>query len=168
MANLEQTAVQTHLIDLACDLDKMEKFAEATAIDQILFSGAMKKVAQYVGVIGYVLKQDRAMGNCIRKKRTTASGPMQEVIMDCIKEYQDGQDYDNNEWTSKYAQVIQQIPDKNTCSDFLNILGKENEIAKHAQSIIEAQKKLASANIQDDVINEVIAKIKQYARFFQN
>lgn len=155
-----------HLVTLANDLDNNNKFASADVVDNLLTSGSLVKVAQYVGVIGYVLKQNRAMGNCIRKKRASSDGPMQEVIMDCIKEYQDGQDYDDNEWTSKYAQVIQQVPSKNTFSDFLNILGKENEISKHAKTVVEAHTKLASENIQDNIINDLIAQMKQYQGFF--
>lgn len=65
-----------YLANLADRLDRDGKIKSANAVDNLLQNGSLEKVAQYVGAIGYVLKQERAMANCIRQKRVSSSGPM--------------------------------------------------------------------------------------------
>lgn len=154
----------THLIELSDSLDKAGNTQCADAIDGLLQSGSMTKLAQYVGVIGYILKQNRAMGNCIRKKRAASSDTsMQEVVLSCLKEYQDGQQYDNTEWTSKYAQVIENSPEHFDSAhvDLLQVLAEENEIQKHMERIKAASQLLAKAKVEDDLFKAATTDIEK-------
>ena len=158
--------ISEQLIQLSDKLDKAGKTKCANAIDGLIEHQSLAKVAQYVGVIGYVLKQNRAMGNCIRKKRASSTGSMQEVVLGCLKEYQDGQQYDNNEWTSKYAQVVQQFPDQFTTShiDFLETLAEENGIIQHIARVKQAQTMLTQNNEQNDCINQIAFDLESLER----
>lgn len=152
-----------HLADLADRLDKDGKIKSANAVDNLLQSGSLEKVAQYVGAIGYVLKQERAMANCIRQKRVSSSGPMQEVIMDCLKEYQDSQSYDDREWTSKYASSIKSSPDQfhKLHLYYLSQLSEENNISEHINNIVTASKCLKEENETDSTISEILTSAEQ-------
>ena len=128
----------TYLITLADKFDKEGNTTCADAVDRLLLKTAsLEKVAQYVGAIGYVLKQNRAMMNCIRKKRVASKGSMQDVVMSCLKEYQDGQDYHDTQWTSKYAEIISQKPNLfKTCHlSFLHDLGTAWDIETHINNV---------------------------------
>lgn len=130
----------------------------ANCIDAALENKSLTKVAQYVGAIGYVLKQNRALGNCIRKKRVANSGPMQEVVLDCLKEYQDGQDYHDTEWTSKYAQVIQQKPEcfDGSCREYIKAISELNNIESHVNMVRLAQNKLNEFGQQDTYLDQLL------------
>lgn len=131
-------STQEYLINLSDSLDQKGKTICANAIDNLINTRAMEKVAQYVGVIGYILKQNRAMCNCVRKKKTSQS--YQEAVFECLKEYQDGQKYENTEWSSKYAQIVKEEPNLINKShiDFLKSIGIQNNIDALANSIREA------------------------------
>ena len=150
-----------HLLKLSDSLDSAGKTNCADAIDGLMETKSIVKLAQYVGVIGYVLKQNRAMGNCIRKKRASNDGSMQEVILDCIKEYQDGQQYTNNEWTSKYAQVVEQCPENfdTSCQEFLKSIAEENNISNHMENIRAVHQVLKDNDINDDLISAAMTDV---------
>ncbi len=152
-----------YLANLADRLDRDGKIKSANAVDNLLQNGSLEKVAQYVGAIGYVLKQERAMANCIRQKRVSSSGPMQEVIMDCLKEYQDSQSYDDREWTSKYASSIKSNPDQfhKLHLYYLSKLSEENSISEHINNIIEASKCLKDENETDNTISEILTSAEK-------
>lgn len=158
--------ISEQLVQLSDKLDKAGKTKCANAIDGLIEHQSLTKVAQYVGVIGYVLKQNRAMGNCIRKKRVSSTGSMQEVVLGCLKEYQDGQDYHNTEWVSKYAQVIQQFPEQfaSVHIDFLEILAEENNITQHIARVKQAQTMLRQEKEQSDVINQIAFDLESLDR----
>ncbi|MHA1469098.1 MAG: hypothetical protein ACTSSP_00905 [Candidatus Asgardarchaeia archaeon] len=61
------------------------------------------KIAQYVGVQGYWLRNRRCWDNCYRSKRTTKpETPAQEVWMECWEEYKNSINNDKSGW-EKYA-----------------------------------------------------------------
>ena len=156
--------ISQHLINLSDHLDKTGKVICADAVDRLLVSGAMQKVAQYVGVIGYVLKQERAMSNCIRKKRVASTQSMQEVVLSCLKEYQDGQNYQNDDWTNKYASLIRQAPiafDK-THLAFLAALGQEANIEQHITILEKTAEILEDHNVEDEMMNQVLSHVRIY------
>ena len=79
--------IRMYLVEISDRLEREVKTTCVDAIDELVKTSSLKKVAQYVGVIGYVLKQERAMSNCIRKKRAASSSePMQEIVLGCLKE----------------------------------------------------------------------------------
>lgn len=161
--------ISEQLIQLSDKLDKAGKIKCANAIDGLLEHQSLTKVAQYVGVIGYVLKQNRAMGNCIRKKRVADTGSMQEVVLGCLKEYQDGQQYSNTEWVSKYAQIVQQFPDEFASShiDFLESMAEENNIVQHVARVKQAQTILANEGEQNVVINQIAFDLESLDRILK-
>ena len=63
------------------------------------------KMAQYVGIQGYWLKNRRCWDNCYRHKRTSQPGtPAQEVWMECWDEYKESINNEKSTW-GKYAGV---------------------------------------------------------------
>lgn len=161
--------ISEQLIQLSDKLDKAGKTKCSNVVDELIEYKSLIKVAQYVGIIGYVLKQNRAMGNCIRKKRVSSTGSMQEVVLGCLKEYQDGQQYDNNEWTSKYAQVVKQCPDQflSVHIDFLESLAEENNISQHIARIKQAQKILIQEEERNDLINQIAFDLESLERVLE-
>lgn len=151
--------ITLYLVELSDKLDKKNKIICANAIDNLIKSSSLQKVAQYVGVIGYVLKQERAMSNCIRHKRVESKQSMQEVVMDCLKEYQDGQDYRDNDWTSKYASNIKSNPSlfKNAHVDIINEIQDSNSISLHAENIKKVASLLHQYGEQDSFINQILS-----------
>lgn len=161
--------IVAHLTALSNQLDKMGKLRCADNVDSLISNGSVVKVAQYVGVIGYVLKQNRAMGNCVRKKRVASNASMQEVVLECLKEYQDGQEYGNNEWTSKYAQVVEQCPDRfnDAHLEFLRDVAANNNMDRHIFDIASTAEMLDKNNIQDSLLNEVLANVETLGDILQ-
>lgn len=161
--------ISEQLIQLSDKFDKAGKTKCANTIDGLIENQSLIKVAQYVGIIGYVLKQNRAMGNCIRKKRVSSSGSMQEVVLGCLREYQDGQQYDNNEWTSKYAQVIESSPEhfKSAHIDLLQVLAEENKIQEFVDQIKEANSILEENNMEDDLFKAAMTDIQRLETIFE-
>ncbi len=153
--------ITDNLIQLSDNLDNAGKRKCANLVDGLIKNKSVTKVAQYVGVIGYVLKQNRAMGNCIRKKRVASSSSMQEVIMECLSEYQDGQSYGNNDWTAKYAQVVQQTSEHfdSSCTDFLEAIAEENKIGEHVEQMENAQKSLEADGFDKTIVSSVLSDL---------
>jgi len=152
----------TKLVSLSDTLDKVGHFECADLIDKLVTDESFIKTAQYVGAIGYVLKQHRAMSNCVRKKRASSDDSMQNVIMSCLKEYQDGQSYDNNEWTSKYAQVasLQQKISDDTPVDFLQVIGEENSILPCLTKTATYLQQIIDNGIVDPGIQEIYNDVR--------
>ena len=160
----------TYLITLADKLDKEENTVCADAVDNLLLKTAsLEKLAQYVGVIGYVLKQNRAMGNCIRKKRVASDSSMQDVVLSCLKEYQDGQDYNDTKWTSKYADTLSRRPDlfKTSHLTLLHDLGQSWEIDKHLNNVRTASQILKDNNVDEERVNTILSHIETLGKMLQ-
>lgn len=155
------THIENYLIELADKLDSLGKLSSANAVDNLIKTASLEKVAQYVGVIGYVLKQERAMQNCIRRKRASSSGAMQEIILSCLKEYQDGQDYTDDQWTSKYAQVIRKNPSlfKEAHLDFLATIGHDWDMETHVNNVRTAAGVLRDEQVDEEKINMILSHI---------
>jgi len=93
------------LLKLAEIADFHGKFDVADAItDNLIRSNSFTKIAQYVGVLNYVMKNTRCINNCVRQKRVSSNESMQQITMECLKEYQDSVSnlYDTD-FISKYA-----------------------------------------------------------------
>ncbi len=161
--------IVNHLVELSNSLDKEGKKVCADAVDSLIQNGSVVKIAQYVGVIGYVLKQNRAMANCVRRKRVASDASMQDVVLSCLKEYQDGQDYNDKEWTSKYAQVLQHDPSlfKQAHLVFLAEWGKESDIEGHITNLEKAAGLLQEHEANDEMISKMLSHIKSYGDVLQ-
>ncbi len=159
-----------HLIELSDSLDKAGKTQCSDIVDGLIKNKSVTKIAQYVGGIGYVLKQNRAMANCIRKKRVANSGSMQEVVLDCLKEYQTGHEYGNNDWTAKYAQVIEDSPDhfESSHTDLLNVIAGANNLEDHMKQVEEAYLMLVKSEVTDELLTATIEDIRQLRALLGN
>lgn len=161
--------ITPYLINLSDKLDKAGNIKCADQVDSLIQSGSMDKVAQYVGVIGYVLKQNRAMDNCVRKKRAASSDAMQTIVLGCLQEYQDGQEYGNNEWTAKYAQVIEQAPEQfeGLHVDFLQEIAESNDIQQHIDAVKSVHQLLQDNDIKDEFFDHVVTSANHLDDFFK-
>ncbi|MHA2279873.1 MAG: hypothetical protein ACXAC5_03225 [Promethearchaeota archaeon] len=159
----------THLVELSDSLDKAGNRKCANTIDKLIQNQSVTKIAQYVGIIGYVLKQNRAMGNCIRKKRIASNQSMQEVVLACLKEYQDGQEYGTNDWTTKYAQVIEDDPEQfeRSHKDLLRVIAEENDLENHMKQIEEAHSQLTGEKVVDDLLTAATKDIWKLRELFK-
>jgi hypothetical protein len=100
-------AVHNELVILANELDRAGYRESANAVDSVLRS--LNKTAQYVGVQGYWVRNDRCWKNCYRQKRaSTPKKPVQEVWFECQAEYADSINKDDSKW-DKYASADLQM-----------------------------------------------------------
>ncbi len=161
--------INNHLFELADHLDSLGLQKCADLVDDVIKSKSLIKVAQYVGVIGYVLKQNRAMSNCIRKNRVSSDLSMQEIVLGCLKEYQDGQDYQDTEWHAKYAQTVKTEPllFDGAHLSFLAEIGRQNNIPMHVENIRKLSESLQENEIDDSVISKVLSHIDTLGNLLQ-
>ena len=134
--------IVTNLVGLADRLDRKGMVKQAIAIDKIAANLDNIKTAQYVGIQGYWIRNERCWSNCYRIKR--ASNPSMgayEVWKECQNEYVDSLNNDSDTW-DKYAggdnQAIQKFAGKQ--------LEKANDIIKAEGSTFrrEVNEKIAS------------------------
>jgi hypothetical protein len=161
-------SLQNYLLRLSDQLDRDGKVVCADAVDAVIKTASLQKVAQYVGVIGYVLKQNRAMGNCIRKKRAKSKAAMQEIVLDCLKEYQDGQDYQDTQWTSKYAQVINQEPQSFDVAHLFLLSSADSKINEHIKKIAETAGILQENGVNDNIFASVLEHLGIFRKLLLN
>ncbi len=91
------------LIEVANTLDNSNHTDWADSVDKVAKSFAMVKQAQYVGIQGYWIRNERCWSNCYRQKRASKpKTPTQEIWMECQKEYQEQLNKDYGDW-DKYA-----------------------------------------------------------------
>lgn len=152
--------IASYLVPVADHMDSIGKPECANAIDNLIKTASMQKVAQYVGIIGYVLKQTRAIANCQRRKQAeNKDRSKQELVMECLKEYQDSQDYHHTDWTEKYASFIQNNVDSFDDShlNWINSIKVANNITEHVKMIKEAQLILNKNDIKDNMIEDLVS-----------
>lgn len=159
-----------YLLELSDQLDKEGRTKCANAVDDLIAHSSLHKVAQYVGAIGYVLKQNRAMANCIRKKRVQSQSPMQEVVLDCLKEYQDGQSYHDETWTTKYAEVIKSYPDNfdDIHLSMLNALSQDNNIDEHLGRVTRTAALLQENGYPSQPLDTLVQHMSTFADILQS
>ncbi len=91
------------ITQVATKLDELGKTETANAIDKVTGNLVLLKTAQYVGIQGYWIRNNRCWMNCYRQKR--ASQPSlgaQEVWTECQKEYEESINNPKSGW-EKYA-----------------------------------------------------------------
>lgn len=161
--------ISEYLANLSDKLDAAGKTVCADSVDKLLKNKSAVKVAQYVGAIGYVLKQNRAMCNCVRQKRVTSNAAMQEVIFECLKEYQDGQSYGNNEWTEKYASVVKLAPDSfdNAHLYLIAEIAAHNNIQSHIDDLEVTAALLNENNSSDPFIDTLLSDLGSYGEILK-
>jgi len=109
--------VNDKLTKIASALESKGLKKSSLVVRDAIKAAANYKMAQYVGVQGYWLKNRRCWDNCYRHKRTAEPGtPAQEVWMECWSEYNDSINNDSSPW-GKYANK----------EDVIKISGKEEK-----------------------------------------
>ncbi len=104
--------VNDKLTKIASTLDEKGLKASSLVVKDAIKVVADYKMAQYVGIQGYWLKNRRCWDNCYRHKRTTQPGtPAQEVWMECWDEYNDSINADDSKW-EKYAGTNEKVDKK--------------------------------------------------------
>jgi len=91
------------LIEIAQGLDDAGSEKLAAKLDELSNRLLDVKVAQYVGIQGYWIRNTRCWSNCYRQKRASKpSMPAQEVWGECHSEYLKSINNDGSKW-DKYA-----------------------------------------------------------------
>lgn len=93
------------LVKIASTLEEKGLKKSSSIVRDAALALSNFKMAQYVGVQGYWLKNRRCWDNCYRHKRTTQPNTAaQEVWMECWDEYKDSINNSKSTW-AKYASV---------------------------------------------------------------
>jgi len=97
--------INDKLTKIASTLDNKGLKKSSLVIRSAIKAANDYKMAQYIGVQGYWLKNRRCWDNCYRNKRTSKPGTSaQEVWMECWDEYKDSINNEKSTW-AKYAKV---------------------------------------------------------------
>ena len=125
-------------MDLANKLQTLNKASDklrdrglqalASEIDKISDKMTNIKIAQYVGVQGYHVRNRRCFDNCIRHKRASGNTP-HDAWMSCFEEYSKYNDNMNehHEW-SKYATNANQMLKDSSQHNIMMSLASEKQI----------------------------------------
>ena len=140
-----------YLIKLANTCDSLGFTPIADNIDNLIKDKSFIKVAQYVGVSGYMQKLTRSIQNCQRIKGSESNRPRQEIVMECLSEFQDGQNYNDEKWIGKYASQNEK--------QYIDNLFKEG--VKQGLSIESISKYFIQKIAQENNIDEEIEKINK-------
>lgn len=148
-----------HLIKMADTCDKMGYVKIGNDIDNLIKSNSFIKVSQYTGFVGTCIRNSRFTSDCIRNKRVTSDAPMQELVMECLSEYQDVNVADKP--TDKYASVNERNYIraflKQACSNGIDIntatrklietVATNNDIEKDIQQLKDVWAKIEAAGL---------------------
>jgi len=98
-----------NLIKIASSLDNQKEIKLALKIDKFADSLLEIKTAQYVGVQGYWVRNERCWSNCYRQKRAKSPDtPTQVIWQECQNEYVESINNPTSGW-EKYAEDDKQI-----------------------------------------------------------
>jgi len=153
---------------IANSLDEKKLYKEANKIDKISNNVFDIKLAQYVGVQGYAIRNSRCMDNCKRiKKSKNKNLTSQQVWEECWKEYKDSINNDNSKW-DKYAdnkvanmKIASQKDVKN-----LNIKTAQ-QLTKKADELLNIAHSLKDPKLSNE-ITHVAEELLKEAQFFSN
>ena len=122
------------IVKVANRLDSEGLTEVVDKIDKSASSLITLKEAQYVGVQGYWVRQKRCMDNCYRTKRAETDLSSQEIVFECLSEYDDSLKGDEDFSWAKYASEDDNNQIK-TASKELSVISED--IAKEAKSLQE-------------------------------
>ena len=97
--------VITALANLATKLDNAKLTKAADVLDSVNANVLKIVTAQYEGIQGYWVRNQRCWSNCYRQKREATNKPAQEVWFECQKEYEASLGKDSSPW-DKYANEL--------------------------------------------------------------
>lgn len=115
------------LTSLANEIDNAKLSKEADVVDVISQNCLKIKTAQYVGIQGYWMRNNRCWANCYRQKRSSNPDmPAQEVWFGCLDEYGKAINNDDADW-NKYADDLSQETIKIASQDKIASIYKDEE-----------------------------------------
>lgn len=119
----------SELAAIANDLDGKGFSKLADSVDGIANIALDIKVAQYVGIQGYWIRNTRCWGNCLRQKKTSSpEKPSQEIWATCHKEYLESLGSPDSTWDKYAAGTSGLIKSASARSDFDNAFKKKIEV----------------------------------------
>ena len=147
-----------NLVDVADKLDRKGFEKQAMFIDKITTNLNNIKTAQYVGVQGYWIRNERCWSNCYRIKRAkNPSLPAQEVWKNCQNEYVDSVNGNSETW-DKYAGE-----DTDAIKKFAG-----QKIENKAKKIISAEDKTFRREVNEKIANGIDTPIAVYDTIVEN
>jgi len=115
-----------NLEQVANSLDNKGLVKSASIVTDSMKALLQVKTAQYVGVQGYYIRNNRCWQNCYRQKRTNEENA-QKVWTDCLEEYQKSINNDGSDW-DKYANEEDKKFIKTASEDQKKLFKEESKI----------------------------------------
>jgi alkylhydroperoxidase/carboxymuconolactone decarboxylase family protein YurZ len=144
------------ITDVATLCEQQNLIKTAENIDKIAQSLVNIKTAQYLGIQGYWIRNERCWSNCYRIKRANnPKMPAQEVWFACRDEYIKSINNDNSGW-EKYAGEQEE-----TLKKFASIVGME----KYAAKVIESEKNFFETKVAEKVKDGLPYEVAVYDTF---
>jgi len=153
------------MIQLADKLDRKNAKKAVEMLDSCIKTAGLIKEAQYVGIQGYWLKQERCFINCYNAKRRKSSGKAspQECFFDCLDEYQEAMvdSVETDSW-SKYAQVSPSTPGQGDAIQGINTGTVGGHVASGKEIIEKLEKIQEKRKASKDAV-----KVSEVKNFFK-
>jgi len=142
------------LVDIAVQCEKAGLQKSASNIDNISQSLLNIKTAQYLGIQGYWVRNERCWSNCYRNKRTNKPKlSAQQVWQECQTEYAESINDDKSGW-EKYAE-------DNTDEVMKKFASKGLE--KEASKVISSEQKFFHKTIQSKLDEGIPFEVAMYS-----
>jgi len=167
-----------YLLSLADQCDNLGFHKIADDLDDLIRTGSFTKVAQYVGFMGYIHRSIRNIQNCQRRKGAESSRPRQEIVLECLKEYQDGISnfyddkwvrYASNEDSTRYmnelikAAIFKDIPIASVIRKFAEAIASQNDLDADIEKLNAVWGKIKEASLDKNKNFEEFEKIMKQA-----
>ena len=150
-----------NIVKIASAAEDKGLLKQASALDSISKKMVMTKFAQYVGIQGYWIKNERCWSNCYRQKRATSKKAAQEVWVECQKEYADSINNPKSTW-SKYANEVAPLT-KFASSNHEKVAGKIIATEKEYFETKVAEKVASGSEYHTAVYNTIQERSDKYA-----
>jgi len=135
-----------NLTKIASNLDSRKQIKLASQIDKFSDSLMQIKTAQYVGIQGYWIRNERCWSNCYRQKRAKTPDKASQVIwQECQNEYVESINNPTSGW-EKYAADV----------------SLKKFASKHQKELIETERKIFNDAITRKVANGMAPVIAVY------
>lgn len=158
------------MIQLADKLDRKSSKKAVEMLDSCIKTAGLIKQAQYVGVQGYWVKQERCFVNCYNAKRRKSSGKAspQECFFDCLDEYQEAMvgSVETDSW-SKYAGISTSTPGQGDSIQGLNTGTVGGHVATGKEIIeklekIQEKRKASKDSVKVADVKNFFKEAKEY------
>ena len=134
-----------NLTKIASSLDSQNRIKLASKIDKFTNDLVNIKTAQYVGVQGYWIRNERCWSNCYRQKRAESPKKASQVVwQECQNEYVESINNPTSGW-EKYAQGTKQI-----------------KLSEANKKIIQAEKEFFNKTVAEKVEHGVSPNVAVY------